>query len=315
MRLRIPFSCIFLLTAIAVAAQPPVVQGRSGLPAFREKIQNYKPLTIANLGGSITQAEGYRVMTDSLLRHLYQKTSFTNINAGVGGTGSDLGAFRLQNEVLSFYPDLVLVVFAVNDAATDILKVEKAMEGIVRHPTPEGHRLYAETMLNDIQQLSHSKATVGKWPKPRHADNLEKARILDATNLPGATSWKRATELPVLENLQKGLPHLLFTESENDSLVVHFYGTLFGIEDVIGHSACSVLLTIDGQKNEIIRFDKYASRYRRHYFFLDPLPEGEHTVVIRKGSAAVNKKGMLNVPVLDEAFDTCRLFIGNILVQ
>ena len=34
----------------------------------------------------------------------------------MGGTGSDLGVFRLQHDVLRQRPDLVFIEFAVNDA-------------------------------------------------------------------------------------------------------------------------------------------------------------------------------------------------------
>ncbi len=54
------------------------------------------------------------------------------INAGVGGTGSDLACFRLRNQVLDFHPDLVFVEFAVNDKDTDTARVHETMEGIVR---------------------------------------------------------------------------------------------------------------------------------------------------------------------------------------
>ena len=48
------------------------------------------------------------------------------MNAGVGGTGSDLGACRLDRHVLDFDPDLVFVEFAVNGA------YEPGVEGIIR---------------------------------------------------------------------------------------------------------------------------------------------------------------------------------------
>ncbi|MEI6142600.1 MAG: SGNH/GDSL hydrolase family protein [Mariniphaga sp.] len=62
----------------------------------------------------------------------YPKSSFTEINAAIGGTGSDFGVFRLNDHVLKFKPDLVFVEFAVNDGGTPEEKIIRSMEGIVR---------------------------------------------------------------------------------------------------------------------------------------------------------------------------------------
>ena len=62
----------------------------------------------------------------------YPQASFTEINAAIGGTGSDLGVFRVQQDVLSKGPDLLFVEFAVNDGGADPQRIIRAMEGIVR---------------------------------------------------------------------------------------------------------------------------------------------------------------------------------------
>ena len=49
----------------------------------------------------------------------YPQATFTEINAAIGGTGSDLGVFRVQQDVLSKGPDLLFVEFAVNDGGAD----------------------------------------------------------------------------------------------------------------------------------------------------------------------------------------------------
>jgi hypothetical protein len=56
----------------------------------------------------------------------------TDVNAAIGGTGSDLGAFRAGRDVLSRRPDLVFVEFAVNDGGAPDATVDRSMEGIVR---------------------------------------------------------------------------------------------------------------------------------------------------------------------------------------
>lgn len=105
---------------------------RSGLPNFRTKVEAGKTVKIAYLGGSITAAPGWRVQSREWFAQQYPQAKFEGIDAAIGGTGSDLGVFRLQNDALRHKPDLLFVEFAVNDAGASPEQIHKAMEGIVR---------------------------------------------------------------------------------------------------------------------------------------------------------------------------------------
>jgi lysophospholipase L1-like esterase len=105
---------------------------RSGLPNVREKIEAGKSLKIAYLGGSITAAPGWRVQSLEWFQKEYPGAKFSEIAAAIGGTGSDLGVFRLHNDVLRHQPDLLFVEFAVNDGGASPEQIRKSMEGIVR---------------------------------------------------------------------------------------------------------------------------------------------------------------------------------------
>lgn len=111
---------------------PPCLALRSGLYWTNKRIQEKKPLTIAFLGGSITQASGYRTQFEDWFKKRYPDIPLLTVNAGIGGTGSDLGVVRTEKDVLATNPDLVFVEFAVNDAQTDSLQIIRSMEGIVR---------------------------------------------------------------------------------------------------------------------------------------------------------------------------------------
>ncbi|MXV14502.1 SGNH/GDSL hydrolase family protein [Hufsiella ginkgonis] len=124
------FFCLALRPVQQVTPQACIP--RSGLPGFFRKLEKGKPVTIAYLGGSITEAPGYRIQTEEFIRKTYPSTKLKTINAGVGGTGSYLGVFRLGPDVLSQRPDLVFIEFAVNDAKGDSLKICNAVEGIIR---------------------------------------------------------------------------------------------------------------------------------------------------------------------------------------
>ncbi len=105
---------------------------RGGIPNVLAKMAAGKPISVVYLGGSITQMDGWRNGTTKLLKELAPKSTVTDVNAGIGGTGSDLGAFRVGRDALSHNPDLLFVEFATNDGCTGTNSVSGAMEGIVR---------------------------------------------------------------------------------------------------------------------------------------------------------------------------------------
>ncbi|MGI6402239.1 MAG: SGNH/GDSL hydrolase family protein [Thermoguttaceae bacterium] len=95
---------------------------------------------VAFLGGSITEMDGYRPMVCEFLTQKFPETQFNFIDAGIASTCSDVGAFRLETDVLEKCeqgaPDLFFVEFAVNDDQDGFFSFEHAtrgMEGIIRH--------------------------------------------------------------------------------------------------------------------------------------------------------------------------------------
>lgn len=129
---------LLLLTATLFActepsqSNPESLQERNGLSCFFDKLERKEPVTVVFLGGSITNHIGYRVQVMHWLEECYPDVEFEAVNSAIGGTGSDLGVFRTDRDVLSYHPDLVFVEFAVNDAKTDSLVICNSMEGIVR---------------------------------------------------------------------------------------------------------------------------------------------------------------------------------------
>jgi len=87
---------------------------------------------IGYLGGSITAQNGWRPKTLAHFQKTWPQAKFSEINAAIGGTGSDLGVFRLKQDVLDRKPDLVFVEFAVNDGGAEPARIIRCMEGIVR---------------------------------------------------------------------------------------------------------------------------------------------------------------------------------------
>lgn len=148
---------------------------RGGLPNFFDKIKSGKPVTIAFIGGSVTQMDNkYRNQTAKYIRSLYPKSTIRFMNAGVSGSGTDLGACRIQDQVLKFKPDLIFIEFAVNGSYLP------GLEGIIRKvikndPQTDVCLLYA--IMTGQSQL---------YAKGEIPDNIQKLEtVAEHYNLPG----------------------------------------------------------------------------------------------------------------------------------
>jgi len=103
-------------------------------------IKKRKTITIAFLGGSITNMEGWRGLVSQFLIYKYPEVNFRFINAGIPSLGSLPHAFRLKQDVLNQGKiDLMFLESAVNDCANGTSeKVQRrALEGVIRHALQE----------------------------------------------------------------------------------------------------------------------------------------------------------------------------------
>jgi len=121
-----------LSAQLASTAPLPECNVRDGLPNFPARARRGQTLRVAYLGGSITAQPGWRPKSLAWLQQHYPEARLTEINAAIGGTGSDLGVFRLSDDVLAHNPDLLFIEFAVNDGGAPPLQIERCIEGIIR---------------------------------------------------------------------------------------------------------------------------------------------------------------------------------------
>ncbi|MBQ7800345.1 MAG: hypothetical protein IJ370_07610 [Oscillospiraceae bacterium] len=123
------------------------------------KLQNGEDVTVAYLGGSITQSETWSKSTTKWLRDTY-KSSINEINIGLAGTEADLAVCRIDSDVLVHNPDLVFIEYAVNGGA------KKDMEGMVlkiwRH-NPKTDIIFVYTTT--IEKYNYYKeGTIPEYP-------------------------------------------------------------------------------------------------------------------------------------------------------
>jgi len=105
---------------------------------FQKKAEAGEPVTVAFLGGSITQGclsstpkTCYAYLTYAWLQERFPKANMTYHNAGIGATTSHLGVARLKEDVLALHPDLLVIEFSVNDE-DDSAFFKETYEGLVR---------------------------------------------------------------------------------------------------------------------------------------------------------------------------------------
>lgn len=94
-----------------------------------------RPVVISFIGGSITQGS-LASAPETCYAHLVYSwwaqryPCVTYINAGIGGTTSQFGAARAEEDVLRGSPDVVFVEFSVNDENTS--HFQETYEGLIR---------------------------------------------------------------------------------------------------------------------------------------------------------------------------------------
>lgn len=114
------------MVGVAIATAVPATSALAATPSFADfdrRAEAGESLTVAFFGGSLTwgamasdpQKTSYRALLGKRFAARYPKAHFTFVDAAIGGTGSRLGVFRLQRDVLAYTPDLVFLEFTVND--------------------------------------------------------------------------------------------------------------------------------------------------------------------------------------------------------
>ncbi len=120
----------------AILPAEQFISFNKGLNNLAYRIHQKDSITVAFLGGSITNRKGWRNIVCRFLTEHYPQARFRFINAGIPSLGSLPHAFRLQNDVLSKGRiDLLFVESAVNDLVngTPAAVQQRALEGIIRH--------------------------------------------------------------------------------------------------------------------------------------------------------------------------------------
>lgn len=158
----------------------PLLMYNEGNPAriakFIKKLQAGEEVTVAFLGGSITQGTGadgetcYAALTAKWIQDQYPDAKVNYINAGIGATGSYIGVHRCDEQVLSHDPDLVFIDFSVNDESQNNAINKLTYEGLIRkiwkHSTNPGIICVAMTQDNGTSVQECHGEVAAKYSVP-----------------------------------------------------------------------------------------------------------------------------------------------------
>lgn len=113
----------------------PLVRARRALEAGR--------LTVGFIGGSITDPRPVHNWPEDIMAWLVDRFPAARIvveNAAIGATGSDLGVFRVERDLIQPGCDLVFIEFAVNDVGAPTDRRNRSREGLIRKLLAGGGR-------------------------------------------------------------------------------------------------------------------------------------------------------------------------------
>lgn len=129
-------------------------------------------ITVGFLGGSITQGclssvpeTCYAYLVYSWWKNKFSNSYVNYINAGIGGTPSDFGVARVDDDLLKYNPDFVIVEFSVNDGS-DFYYME-TYEGLVRHilkSSPDRALMLVHNVkYDDMSSAEDKHLIIGKY--------------------------------------------------------------------------------------------------------------------------------------------------------
>lgn len=125
-RVMMAMGCWILLALFGIAIQSSTVLADDvgELSAVRQKLAMKQPVKIVCLGDSVTGIyyhtggrRAYPEMLEIALRQVAPEAEISVINAGISGNSTIDALKRLQKDVLDHRPDVVTVMFGLNDMA------------------------------------------------------------------------------------------------------------------------------------------------------------------------------------------------------
>ena len=138
------FLALFCLLAFSYS----FASAAPGFADFDRRAKAGEHLSVVFFGASLTwganasdpQLTSFRGLIAQRLDAAYPKAHFKFWDAAIGGTGSQLGVFRFERDVLRHKPDLVFLDFSANDDIySDNAETLASYESLVRRIILDAH--------------------------------------------------------------------------------------------------------------------------------------------------------------------------------
>jgi len=218
---------------------------RGGIYNTLYKLQKGEDITIAYLGGSITEQKTWRTFTTKWFEDNFSG-KVNEVEIGTSGTGADLAVCRIDEEILKHNPDLVFIEYAVNGGKA------KDMEGMVlktwRHdPTIDICFVYTT--------ITNNYSTYAAGALPQYAEIYEE--VAEYYNIPSVFFGKQAFDL-----YEKGKLILKGDKAEDNKILYTKDGT--HITEEGGNLAAGAIAR--SVKNMLKSFNKDSYTITKHQY-------------------------------------------------
>jgi lysophospholipase L1-like esterase len=163
------------------------------LSKLMEKVNKQQEITIAYLGGSIT--EGYQVsrkqsyasQTTARLKDLFEYENFTTVNAGLSGTSSTIGLLRSNEDIFKQKPDLIIIEFAVNDGKDAISQL--AYDSLIKQCLMQENEPAVILLFTVLENGYTCQEEMSKIGEVYHLPMISVDNLIKSTKEGGEFSW------------------------------------------------------------------------------------------------------------------------------
>lgn len=129
-----------------------------------KKARQKEEVTIGFIGGSITEGysstkheNSYAYQTYEWWVKAFPETKINYVNAGIGATNSYLGVHRVNDHLLQYKPDVVVIEYSVNDSDTMFFK--ESYEDLVRKILSEDYNPAVILLFNTMEDGTSAQAS------------------------------------------------------------------------------------------------------------------------------------------------------------
>lgn len=163
--------------------------------AFK-KAKNGNKITIAFIGGSITEGTGasssncFSALVAKWFENIFGKNNINYINAGIGTAGSLFGVHRAEADVISHNPDIVFVDFAVNDKGKDPELESATFDAFIQKIYNSASKPAVVSVAMATEQKINAQSEEATICKKYNIPMLSFSNYIHANIMSGKFQWK-----------------------------------------------------------------------------------------------------------------------------